>query len=172
MKKPRKIEGTCSLYIPRLWGGRTEAAGLPGSSVEKKTKKKMADRITQLQDALNQLADQFCNSVGILQQTAQPGISGFDKTSTGGGSGVTQEGHAALFATLISRTAKDIDFLIESLPSEECSSALQVASLHKLESESYAAGRRLEEAVMRGEKLLESIQQALSEIAESRLSNK
>ncbi|XP_067033215.1 mediator of RNA polymerase II transcription subunit 21-like isoform X2 [Acropora muricata] len=132
----------------------------------------MADRITQLQDALNQLADQFCNSVGILQQTAQPGISGFDKTSTGGGSGVTQEGHAALFATLISRTAKDIDFLIESLPSEECSSALQVASLHKLESESYAAGRRLEEAVMRGEKLLESIQQALSEIAESRLSNK
>ena len=36
------------------------------------------------------------------------------------------KGHAALFATLISRTAKDIDFLIESLPSEECSSALQV----------------------------------------------
>ena len=35
-------------------------------------------------------------------------------------------GHAALFATLIARTAKDIDFLIESLPSEECSPALQV----------------------------------------------
>ena len=35
-------------------------------------------------------------------------------------------GHAALFATLIARTAKDIDFLIESLPSEECSAELQV----------------------------------------------
>ncbi|XP_068748422.1 mediator of RNA polymerase II transcription subunit 21-like isoform X2 [Montipora capricornis] len=111
----------------------------------------MADRITQLQDALNQLADQFCNSVGILQQTAQPGksFSGFDKSGDGGA--VTQEGHAALFATLISRTAKDIDFLIESLPSEDCSPALQAASLHKLESESSEAGRRLEEAVIRGD---------------------
>ncbi|KAK2556284.1 Mediator of RNA polymerase II transcription subunit 21 [Acropora cervicornis] len=95
----------------------------------------MADRITQLQDALNQLCKSPGSSVTVM-----------DHASTGGGSGVTQEGHAALFATLISRTAKDIDFLIESLPSEECSSALQ--------------------------KLLESIQQALSEIAESRLSNK
>ncbi|CAH3108654.1 unnamed protein product [Pocillopora meandrina] len=122
----------------------------------------MADRITQLQDALNQLADQFCNSVGILQQTAQPGnvFSGFEKR------------HAALFATLIARTAKDIDFLIESLPSEECSPELQAASLHKLEAESSAAGRKLEEAVARGEKLLELIQQALTDIAESRLRTK
>ncbi|XP_020616291.1 mediator of RNA polymerase II transcription subunit 21-like [Orbicella faveolata] len=127
----------------------------------------MADRITQLQDALNQLADQFCNSVGILQQTAPPEkiFSGFDKN----GGDVTQEGHAALFATLIARTAKDIDFLIESLPSEECSPELQAASLHKLEAESNAAGRKLEEAVKKGEKLLELIQQALSDIAESRL---
>ncbi|XP_015763735.1 PREDICTED: mediator of RNA polymerase II transcription subunit 21-like [Acropora digitifera] len=145
----------------------------------------MADRITQLQDALNQLADQFCNSVGILQQTAQPGISGFDKTSTGGGSGVTQEGHAALFATLISRTAKDIDFLIESLPSEECSSALQVSNSLLNVAEVFfmfmvglffvtLSGRvmNLLFGFLFLEKLLESIQQALSEIAESRLSNK
>ncbi|XP_058948203.2 mediator of RNA polymerase II transcription subunit 21 [Pocillopora verrucosa] len=132
----------------------------------------MADRITQLQDALNQLADQFCNSVGILQQTAQPGnvFSGFEKNGDSGD--VTQEGHAALFATLIARTAKDIDFLIESLPSEECSPELQAASLHKLEAESSAAGKKLEEAVARGEKLLELIQQALTDIAESRLRTK
>ena len=41
-------------------------------------------------------------------------------------------GHAALFATLIARTAKDIDFLIESLPSEECSPALQVSAMSVL----------------------------------------
>ena len=45
-------------------------------------------------------------------------LTGFDS--------VFVSGHAALFATLIARTAKDIDFLIESLPSEECSPALQV----------------------------------------------
>jgi len=39
-------------------------------------------------------------------------------------------GHAALFATLIARTAKDIDFLIESLPSEECSPELQVRLIY------------------------------------------
>lgn len=92
--------------------------------------------------------------------------------SDGNGGDVTQEGHAALFATLIARTAKDIDFLIESLPSEECSPELQAASLHKLEAESSVAGRKLEEAVKRGEKLLEFIQQALTEIAESRLRTK
>ena len=35
-------------------------------------------------------------------------------------------GHAKLFAALIARTAKDIDFLVDSLPSEECSPDLQV----------------------------------------------
>ncbi|XP_031553228.1 uncharacterized protein LOC116290356 isoform X3 [Actinia tenebrosa] len=43
----------------------------------------MADRITQLQDALNQLADQFCNSIGILQQSAKPGqFPGFERSTT------------------------------------------------------------------------------------------
>ena len=35
--------------------------------------------------------------------------------------------HAALFAQLIARTAKDIDVLIDSLPSEESSPELQVS---------------------------------------------
>ena len=41
-------------------------------------------------------------------------------------------GHAALFATLIAKTAKDIDFLIDSLPSKECSPELQVCAMFLL----------------------------------------
>lgn len=43
-----------------------------------------------------------------------------------------QDGHAKLFASLIARTAKDIDFLIDSLPSEECSTELQVTLFYSL----------------------------------------
>lgn len=50
-----------------------------------------------------------------------------------------------LFATLISRCAKDIDTLIESLPSEESSTELQVQSLKRLESENKEAAEQLEE---------------------------
>lgn len=37
--------------------------------------------------------------------------------------------YAQLFAALIARTAKDIDVLIDSLPSEESTAALQVRVL-------------------------------------------
>lgn len=50
-----------------------------------------------------------------------------------------------LFATLISRCAKDIDTLIESLPSEESSTELQVQSLRRLEAENKEAAEQLEE---------------------------
>lgn len=50
-----------------------------------------------------------------------------------------------LFATLISRCAKDIDTLIESLPSEESSTELQVQSLKRLEAENKEAAEHLEE---------------------------
>lgn len=89
----------------------------------------MADRLTQLQDAVNELAELFCNGVGILQQQAVPGhFPGFDRA---GGRTPQQaqpgDDYAQLFATLIGRKAKDIDTLIDSLPSEDSSSELQVS---------------------------------------------
>lgn len=77
--------------------------------------------------------------------------------------------YAALFATLIARCAKDIDTLIESLPSEESSQELQVASLSRLEQENQEAGEQLEEVVKQGEALLQRIQAALQDIAQSQL---
>lgn len=70
---------------------------------------------------------------------------------------------------MIARCAKDIDTLIDSLPSEESSQELQVASLAKLEQENQEAGERLEEVVKQGELLLVQIQAALQDIAQTQL---
>ncbi|NXJ02571.1 MED21 polymerase, partial [Psophia crepitans] len=136
----------------------------------------MADRLTQLQDAVNSLADQFCNAIGVLQQCGPPASFSNIQTAinkdqpanpTEGKSGSPQ--YAQLFAALIARTAKDIDVLIDSLPSEESTAALQAASLYRLEEENHEAAARLEEVVYRGDMLLEKIQSALADIAQSQL---
>ncbi|XP_072001152.1 mediator of RNA polymerase II transcription subunit 21 [Engystomops pustulosus] len=139
-----------------------EGSGLPDL--------KMADRLTQLQDALNSLADQFCNAIGVLQQCAPPASFNNIQTTVNKEqpSNPTEE-YAQLFAALIARTAKDIDVLIDSLPSEESTAALQAASLYQLEEENHAAAARLGEVVSRGDLLLEKIQTALADIAQSQL---
>ncbi|XP_046979478.1 mediator of RNA polymerase II transcription subunit 21 isoform X2 [Schistocerca americana] len=121
----------------------------------------MADRLTQLQDTINQQADHFCNSIGILQQYSTPSkFSGFDRSGSQTPSQQQQEDYAQLFATLIARCAKDIDVLIESLPNDDSSTELQ---------ENKEAGEQLEEVVRRGEALLQQIQDALADIAQSQL---
>ncbi|XP_077355869.1 mediator of RNA polymerase II transcription subunit 21 [Festucalex cinctus] len=130
----------------------------------------MADRLTQLQDAVNSLADQFCNAIGVLQQCAPPASFSNIQTSINNDQPANQtEEYAQLFAALIARTAKDVDVLIDSLPSEESTAALQVASLRQLEEENHEAAARLKEVVTRGDMLLEKIQSALADIAQSQL---
>lgn len=70
------------------------------------------------------------------------------------------------------KCAKDIDTLIESLPNEDSSQELQVQSLKRLEAENLAAAEKLEEVVRKGEMLLEKIQSALSDIAQSQIESK
>lgn len=131
----------------------------------------MADRLTQLQDAVNQMGEHFCNSVGILQQCAPPSsFQGFDKQ--GGKSPVLPtptEDYAAVFAKLIARTAKDIDVLIDSLPSVESTQELQLKSLQVLEIENQEAAKNLEDVVKQGEHLLLQIQEAQHDIASIQL---
>ncbi|NWS98784.1 MED21 polymerase, partial [Mionectes macconnelli] len=142
----------------------------------------MADRLTQLQDAVNSLADQFCNAIGVLQQCGPPASFSNIQTAinkdqpanpTEGNNSLPSPlcfpEYAQLFAALIARTAKDIDVLIDSLPSEESTAALQAASLYRLEEENHEAAARLEEVVYRGDVLLEKIQSALADIAQSQL---
>jgi len=67
--------------------------------------------------------------------------------SIGLNKGIAFSDHTHLFAQLIARTAKDIEVLIDSLPSEESSAELQSASLLKLEEENREAAQRLEDIV-------------------------
>lgn len=74
-----------------------------------------------------------------------------------------------MFSQLIARTAKDIEVLIDSLPSEESSADLQSASLLKLEEENLKAAQHLEDIVQQGEATLQEIQAALHDIAQAQL---
>ncbi|KAL9877498.1 mediator complex subunit 21 isoform 4-T4 [Glossina fuscipes fuscipes] len=116
----------------------------------------MADRLTQLQDTVNLQAENFCNAIGIIQQTSFPSkFPNFDRTGSQTPiQNPQQEDYAQLFAQLISRSAKDIDTLIESLPNEDSSTELQNQSLKRLEIENQEAAERLEEIVLKGEVLL------------------
>lgn len=147
----------------------------------------MSDRLTQLQDSLNQLAEHFCNSIGIIQQTAlitsqqnkeETGAASVGSSAAGPGvnhvqsNDVTQDGHGALFATLVTRTVKDIDFIVNSLPCEKSTPQSQTESLQSLESENRIAGEKLEKVVEDGEKLLAEIRASLGEISTSLLKSK
>lgn len=117
---------------------------------------------------------------GVLQQCSVPSkFTGFDRsgsqTPQQNNVPPPQEDYAQLFSTLITRCAKDIDHLIDSLPSDESSQELQVQSLQMLEEENRIESEKLEEVVKRGEELLGKIQAVLGDIAqhmiETRLSN-
>lgn len=122
----------------------------------------MADRLTQLQDAINEQAECFCNSIGILQQNIHPSSLEPSKVDNG-----ELQDYTCLFAKLIVQKAKDIDALIEVLPNETTSPNESV--FQKLEEENMEANERLNKIVQRGEALLEKIQFALKDIIETQL---
>lgn len=145
----------------------------------------MADRLTQLQDCVNEMASQMCNAVGVLQQFAPPCPFGdnFDAMDTSappqtagsendGATGfalLEQEENARLFARLIAQTAKDIDLLIDSLPNDDVAMEVQMGGLRQLEKFNQDAARQLESTVADGQKLLEKIQDALDELAKTQM---
>jgi len=112
----------------------------------------MGDRLTQLQEAVNLQADNLCNSIGIIQQHPVR-VSAED------------EDHTILFSKLIARTAKDIELLVESLPSENSTPDLQSVSISQLERDSEVAEEHLFRTVEHGEQVLQGLQVALKDIA-------
>lgn len=132
----------------------------------------MTDRLTQLQEAVNCQAEHLCNAIGVLQQSAPPStFVEFERPQENQEKQQPSEDYPKLFAQCIVRTAKDIDVLIDSLPSEDSTPELQAASLRRLEMDNQEAATKLEDAVKRCEELLERVRKILKEKAHSQLYN-
>ncbi|KAG0715136.1 Mediator of RNA polymerase II transcription subunit 21 [Chionoecetes opilio] len=115
-------------------------------------------------------AENLYNSIGSLFNSAPP--CSFDKSGKTPSQNENPDDmmeHKRVFATIIARNAKDIDALIESLPSEDSSAELQTASMRILEQEGEEAAQRLQKGIDQGDKLLEEINRALTEIATTQL---
>jgi len=146
----------------------------------------MSDRVTQLQDAINELADLMCNAIGLLQQEAVP--SKFEENTENTNPLLTKQNEADTeslknaekqsdesinyFAKTIIKTAKDIDILIDSLPSFESTKALQVAAIEQLQAENVSEVDRLENLVTQGQVLLTTVQSSMLSLCEAQIAQK
>lgn len=117
----------------------------------------MSDRVSQLQKCINMLADTFCNSIGVLQNTATPA----DVTSS--------QSLLEVYSGLISRTAQDIDTILQSLPTEELSVEEQTRRLIDTIESNKANAEILRNTVNEGEMMLQKIRNAQKRIADLQL---
>ncbi|VDP49273.1 unnamed protein product [Schistosoma mattheei] len=153
----------------------------------------MADRLTELQDAINLQAENLCNAIGVIQQVAQPSFfSDFNWASRS----AKPEYQAFIqaqptddfpqnalidpvfllaldiarsFAVAISATAKQLDALIGALPEEEASADIQRATVHKLLEAYRSEGAKLARITTKLESRLADVRRCLTAIAQTQL---
>jgi len=135
----------------------------------------MSDRLTQLQDVVNLLADHLCNATGVLQENARPSrFNDFEQNSSTTNSNVDNNGddYSQLFAQLITRTTSELVALIDSLPtipSTDNDLTEQHIQLELLERENFEATLKLEQTTELAEYLLEQVQTCLQSLSQALL---
>lgn len=142
----------------------------------------MADRLTVLQDAINLQAEHLCNAVGVVQQEAQPS---FFTDFNWNARSVKPEYQAILqdqnqqadisrnFASDITKIARQIEILINSLPVEEVPAEVQDEALSKLVQDYRLESSRLVNLITHYfEKRLTAVRRLLSRIAQVQLTSR
>ncbi|GMT05528.1 hypothetical protein PENTCL1PPCAC_27702 [Pristionchus entomophagus] len=125
----------------------------------------MSDRLTQLQECINEQAGHFCNSIGVLQGTAKP--CGFDTNKE-----MQDEEHCDIFASLVARTAKDIELFIDSIPIEENMNDLNKEELAATNEKRKELCSQLFEATEDGEHLVYHLREKLDQIAQVQINSR
>jgi len=120
----------------------------------------MADRISQLQDLVNDLANHMCNAIGHLQSAATPCEFGSVSEE------LISEQNSELFAMHIARTSKDIDIMIDTLPDVAISSEEIEPGYLENEATREALMSRLDEAMNENTEMIAKLRGIIEGIAQ------
>uniref|UniRef100_A0A0N5CBT0 Mediator of RNA polymerase II transcription subunit 21 n=1 Tax=Strongyloides papillosus TaxID=174720 RepID=A0A0N5CBT0_STREA len=123
----------------------------------------MTDRITSLQDSINNLADQMANGIGVLQLNAGPCPLG-EVTDF-----IKEENLSEIYASDIAFTSKIIDNLIESLPSIENNEEKTANELAKINVQRQQETAKLKKEINEASKLLKILSEALDDISKTQI---
>ncbi|OAF70265.1 Mediator complex subunit 21 [Intoshia linei] len=116
----------------------------------------MKDRLSQLAYSTNQLAIMMANSIGLVTENAKPvKFEGYDKHTPLNNDNKTNEDYTKLFSKLITRTANDIETLINSLPDEPGDN--QNMTMMTLQSEQADISKKLNQLKVHVEKVHDEV---------------
>lgn len=133
-----------------------------------------------MQDIINRQAQNLCDSVGVIQQYAQPSFfSEFDwkARSTRTDNPIIQSvlkdppppDYSKHFSKVIRETSSQINYLIDGLPDEDLSLEIHNSALSLLHNDYIESGKELLKTVDQLEKKLEFVRNKLVEISEVQL---
>lgn len=99
-----------------------------------------SDRVTHLQNELDNLAQNFCNAIGLIQQESPKALNNPSEE-------LQIKTLIQQLAQQVVQSTKNIQFLIDSLPGSRLSESQQLEILQQLEIENRQVGSELKEQI-------------------------